>query len=60
MVDGQKMEVSRYRCVLSSYVVCEMCVLRIIAFISHVLIVGLEARRQGVGGHGDVAEISSK
>lgn len=60
MVDGQKMEVSRYRCALSSYVVCEMCVLGIIAFISHVLIVWPEARGQIVGGQGGVAELSSK
>lgn len=40
--------------------VCEMCVLGIIAFISHVLIVGPEARGQIVGGQAGVAELPSK
>lgn len=60
MVDGRKMKLSRYSYVLSSYVVCEMCVLGIIAFISHVLIVGSETRGPFVGGHCGVAELSHK
>lgn len=46
--------------VLPSYVVCEMCMLGIIAFISHVLIVGSETRGLIVGGQCGVAELSSK